>query len=689
MTTATKPSNAGGLNLTAAQKNLSLVALILAVLLASMNQTIVSTAGPSIQKALGIENSLYSWITTAYLLASTTLVPIYGKLSDLYGRKIILMFGTALFIVGSLMCGFAGGVGGLIIGRAVQGLGGAALIGLMYAVIADLYTPQERGRYTGIIGAVFSLSTVLGAVVGGYVTDHFGWHNVFFISVPLGLAALVAMFFMPALKQQRERAPIDFAGVILLTFFSVSLLLGLSLGKTAVAPGESGFLWGSWQILSLGAVAVASLAGFLFTERRAADPIIDIRMFKDRTFSVAIAITFLLGVVFFAATVFLPLFMVNVIGLSATNAGLTTFPLTIGLVLSSIAAGQVFARTGRIKPIILLGSVVLLLSFWLMGWTLSPQSTQIELTWKMIVVGLGLGPVLPMLTLAIQGTVHPRDIGSATGASNFMRSLGSTIGVAILGTLFASTLKDNIGSSVTAATQSLPAAVKAQFGAAGSGKSGSQGFNAAQVKAQLNAKLDTQKALYTRALQNGDQAAITTLLADSQTPAQLRGVLAQGGFPGVIRTQFNTQKALLQKAIVGRDPAAIAAVEADPQTPAALRALVQNGAGAGAAQALAQVTAGLNAQETRTLATQPAVLVRPVLSGLETTRAQLLPVVDQVGQGIKQAFTDAVALLYKVGLYVTALALALSFLLPEARPRKIERATLTEDEFRSVEVGTD
>lgn len=688
MTTTTVAPRTGGLNLTPAQKNLSLVSLILAVLLASMNQTIVSTAGPSIQKALGIENSLYSWITTAYLLASTTLVPIYGKLSDLWGRKVILMFGTLLFIAGSVLCGFSGGVGALIVGRAVQGLGGAALIGLMYAVIADLYAPEERGRYTGIIGAVFSLSTVLGAVVGGYVTDHFGWHNVFFISVPLGVAALACMLFMPALKQERERAPIDFPGVVLLTVFSVSLLLALSLGKTTVAPGESGFLWGSWQILSLGGTALVSLLAFLAAERRAADPIIDIRMFRNRTYSVAMGITFLLGVVFFAATVFLPLFMVNVIGLSATNAGLTTFPLTIGLVVSSIVAGQVFARTGRIKPIILLGTVILLLGFGLMGWTLSPRSTQLELTWKMIVVGLGLGPVLPMLTLAIQGTVHPRDIGSATGASNFLRSLGSTIGVAVLGTLFASTLKDNIGTSVTAATASLPAAVRGQFSAQGGG-SGSQSFDAARIKSDLNARFGAQKTLYTAALQNGDRAAIRKLLADPQTPEQLRPVLNQGGFPGVISAQFGARRELLRRAVVGRDPAAIAAVSADPQTPESLRALVRSGAGAAAPQALAGVQAGLDTQERAALATQPARLLAPVLSGLDATRAELLPVVDRVGQGIKQAFTGAVELLYKVGLWITVLALALSFLLPESRPSKVSRETLVEDEFRSTEVGTD
>ena len=688
MTTANAAPSTGGLNLTPAQKNLSLVSLILAVLLASMNQTIVSTAGPSIQHALGIENSLYSWITTAYLLASTTLVPIYGKLSDLWGRKVILIFGTLLFIVGSVMCGFSGGIGALIAGRAVQGLGGAALIGLMYAVIADLYAPEERGRYTGIIGAVFSLSTVLGAVVGGYVTDHFGWHNVFFISVPLGIAALGFMLFMPALRQDRERAPIDLPGVALLSIFSVSLLLALSLGKMSVAPGESGFLWGSWQILALGATALVSFLAFLAAERRAADPIIDIRMFRNRTFAVAMGITFLLGVVFFAATVFLPLFMVNVIGLSATNAGLTTFPLTIGLVVSSVVAGQVFARTGRIKPIILLGTVILLLGFALMGWTLSPQSTQFELTWKMIVVGLGLGPVLPMLTLAIQGTVHPRDIGSATGASNFLRSLGSTIGVAILGTLFASTLRDNIGTSVASATASLPAAVRSQFGTQGAGSAG-QSFDAARVRSDLNARFDAQKTLYTAALERGDPAAVRTLLADPQTPEQLRPVLNQGGFPGVISAQFGAQRALLGRAIVDRDPAAIAAVTGNPQTPQTLRTLVQNGAGAAAPQALAQVEAGLAAQERAALATRPAQLLAPVLSGLETTRAELLPVVDRVGQGIKQAFTGAVELLYKVGLWITLLALALSFLLPESRPARVSRETLTEDEFRSTEVGTD
>ncbi|MFC3832133.1 MULTISPECIES: MDR family MFS transporter [Deinococcus] len=689
MTTLTAPAPDTGL--TPSQKTISLVAILLAVLLASMNQTIVTTAGPAIQTALHIENSLYSWITTAYLLASTTLVPIYGKLSDLYGRRVILLFGTVVFIVGSVLCGTAAGVGMLIAGRAVQGLGGAALIGLMYAVIADLYAPEERSRYIGLIGAVFSLSTVLGSVIGGYVTDTFGWHNVFFISVPLGIAAVVTMLFMPALKQERERAPLDVPGAGLLSLFSVTLLLALSLGKTSVAPGESGFLWGSWQILALFAAAVVSLIAFVQVERRAADPIIDVRLFSNRTFAVANIVTFLLGVVFFAATVFLPLYMVNVVGLSATRAGLTTFPLTLGLVVSSIVAGQVFSKSGRMKPIIYAGGVMLMLSFVLMGYTLRVDSTQVELTWKMIVVGLGLGPILPMLTIAIQGAVSPRDIGAATGTNNFLRSLGSTIGVAVLGTLFASTLKTDIQGTVAAASQQLPAALRTQFSASGSSGGSAQNFDAQHVRAQVEHTLDQTRARYVAALRDHDPAAVQALVNDPSTDAQLRSVLQQGGIEATIRAGFDQQRAVLERALIAHDPAAIQTVTATPQLPQAVRELARDGASglvpaSVSRGALKQVLAGLDAREAQTLATQPQATLQRVLTGLDDTRATVLPVIDQIGAGVKHAFTDAVSLLYRVGLGVTVLALLVSVLLPETRPGAVTPQQVAEDELRSIEV---
>ena len=602
---------------TNAQKTITLVGVLLAVLLASMNQTIVSTAGPAIQKALGIENSLYSWITTAYLLASTALVPIYGKLSDLLGRKIIMIFGAVVFVVGSILCGLSTSVGALIVGRAVQGLGGAALLGLMFAVIADLYPIEQRSRYTALVGAVFSLATVLGSIVGGFVTDHYGWHAVFFISVPLGAIVLVPLFLMPPLKQHRDRAPFDFAGAALLILFSLTLLLALSLGKTQVSPGESGYLWGSWQILSLLATSAVSLLAFIAVELRAADPIIDIRLFRNRTFAVANVATFLLGIVFFAATVFLPLYMVNVIGLSATNAGLTTFPLTIGLVVSSVIAGQAYARLGKFRPVIFAGGLFLMLGFVLMGYTLRVDSTQAELTWKMIVVGLGLGPILPMLTLAVQGTVRPHEIGAATGTNSFLRSLGSTIGIAFLGTLFATTLKGNIQDQVNTAKAHLPAGLRAEFdlsNGSGNKSSSSQSFDAAKIKLEATAKLDATRARYVAALRDHDPEAIQALLADPKTDTKLRTVLRQGGFEGAIRAGFDEQRNLLTRAVLKNDSAAINSIVNNPQTPQALKDVVRNGV-------QAQVTAGIARQRdllTRALLFNDPAAVRTLLANPQT-----------------------------------------------------------------------
>lgn len=606
--------------LTKRQTSMALMAVLLAVLLASMNQTIVSTAGPAIQTALNIENSLYSWITTAYLLASTTLVPIYGKLSDLVGRKPILILGTVIFIAGSVVCGTSGSVGMLIAGRAIQGLGGAALLGLMYAVIADLYPPEQRSKFTGLIGAAFSLSTVLGSIVGGYVTDHFGWHNVFFISVPLGVLTLIPMLLMPTLKQERERKPIDLLGAMLLSVFSVTLLLGLTMGKTSVGPGESGWLWGSWQILTLLGSAVLALVLFILTELKVQDPIINVRLFRNRTIAIANLTTFILGVVFFAATVFLPLFMVNVVGLSATNAGLTTFPLTIGLVLSAIVSGQMYARTRKMKPIIFAGSLILMLGFVLMGFTLTPHSTQFELTWKMIVVGMGLGPVLPMLTLAIQSAIDPRDIGQATGTNNFLRSLGSTIGVAVLGTLFASTLKSEINDTVEHAKKELPSSMQSQFSVTGnSGKKGNsaQSFDAPKLKKEATAKLQETRTRYVAALQDHDAKAIQALLNDPKTPKELRDVLKNGGFEGTIQKAFQAQRDLMRRAIVDRDPRAIARIVEDRTYPQELKALVQQGVGA-------QVSTTIGHQRdllTRALLFNDPAAVREVLASPSTPAA--------------------------------------------------------------------
>ncbi|WP_119316224.1 MDR family MFS transporter, partial [Calidithermus terrae] len=516
--------------LTPQERLFTLLGTLLGLLLAALDQTIVATAGPAIQRDLSIEPSLYVWITTAYLVTSTVFVPIYGKLSDLYGRKPVLITAISIFLLGSLLCGLAQSAVQLILFRALQGLGSAGLFTTAFAIIADIFPPAVRGRYTGLFGAVFGLSSVVGPLVGGFLTDNISWHWVFFVNLPVGAVALAFIVLrMPLLRLSQRRPVIDYLGAAWLLVFTVPLLLALSLGKTQLSPGETGYLWGSWQILGMFALALAGLAGFLLTERRVKEPILPLSLFANRTFAVGNAASFVLGAGFLAAIVFLPLFMVIVVGLSATNSGLTVTPLTFGIVFGNVISGQLVSRFGRYKPLMLAGIVVLAAAFIIMGFTLTPQSTQAEVTLKMILMGLGLGPAIPLYTLAVQNAVPPQMTGVASSSALFFRSMGSTIGVAVLGSIFANTFSAELTPRVQAATADLPPALRAQLQFSGNtagGEAGAQlSFDAEKVKAQIARRFEEQERALRAALEAGDPQAVQKLLADPNTPEGLRRVL--------------------------------------------------------------------------------------------------------------------------------------------------------------------
>jgi len=496
--------------LTRDQKIYSMLGTLLGLLLAALDQTIVATAGPVIQKDLKIEPSLYVWLTTAYLVASTVLVPIYGKLSDIYGRRRILVVAISVFLLGSLLCGLAQTPLQLILFRAVQGAGSAGLFTSAFAVVADLFPPQERGKYQGLFGAVFGLSSVFGPLVGGFLTDTVGWHWCFFVNLPIGAFALLLIATrMPPLKQARATNPaIDFAGAATLSVAVVPLLLALSLGKTTVHPGETGFLWDSWQLLTMFGIAVVGILLFITVELRAADPILDMRLFGNRAFALGNLAAFVAGGSFLGAIVFLPLFMVNVVGLSATSSGLTTTPLTLGMVAANISSGQLVSRVGRYKAIILASLAVLVGGFVLMGFTLSPDSTQLSVSWKMVIVGVGLGPSIPLFTLALQNSVPPHQIGVATATGTFCRQLGATVGIAVLGTVFASSLAEGMKVHLAEATQGAPAEFVSQFspGAPSTeeGAAARPAFDAAAVKARIHASFEAQRTRVADTLQKQD-----------------------------------------------------------------------------------------------------------------------------------------------------------------------------------------
>jgi len=400
---------------TRAQKVFTLLGALLGLLLAALDQTIVATAGPAIQADLRIPASLYAWLTTSYMVASTMMVPVWGKLSDVLGRRTVLAAGILVFLAGSFLCGMARSTLALILFRAVQGLGSAALFTAALAVVADLFEPRERGKYQGLFGAVFGVSSVVGPLVGGFITDHLGWHWVFFVNLPVGAVALALVLLrMPRLRPHGAgRGGLDLPGAGALAMAVVPLLLALSLGQ----GGGGAWGWSSWRILGLLALAGVGTAVFLRVEARAEEPLLDLKLFRLRAFSAGNAAVFIIGAVFLSGVVFLPLFMVNVVGLSATRAGLTITPLTLGVVAGNVLSGQWVSRLGRYK-VLLLGSLVLLtVGFALMGLTLTPESTQAEVTVKMVLVGLGLGPSIPLYTQAIQNAVPPQRIGVATSSA--------------------------------------------------------------------------------------------------------------------------------------------------------------------------------------------------------------------------------------------------------------------------------
>lgn len=424
------------------QKALALAGTLLGMLLAALDQTIVATAGPTIQRDLAIPPSLYTWITTAYLVASTVCVPVWGKLSDSLGRRRVLLWGIGIFLLGSALCGLSTSALQLILARCVQGIGSASLFTSAFTVIADLFVPAERGRFQGIFGSVFGLSSIVGPLLGGFLTDTVGWHWCFFVNLPLGAIAIAFIVArMPPLKRAEARPLIlDLGGAFTLVLFAVPLLLGLSLGRLRVAPGDTGWPWLSWPIGGAFAVAALGLVAFLAIEGRARDPIVDLRLFRERAVAIGLTTSFLAGLSFLGAIVFMPLFMVNVAGASATSAGLTTLPLTMGLVTANVTSGQLASRTGRTKPL-LVGSIALaFLALLLLATSLDVDTTMAGVSWRMFLLGLGLGPCLPLLPLTVQNAVAPAMIGAVTSLTTFFRQMGASVGLAALGTVFAASL---------------------------------------------------------------------------------------------------------------------------------------------------------------------------------------------------------------------------------------------------------
>jgi EmrB/QacA subfamily drug resistance transporter len=412
-------------------------ALMLAVLLAALDSTIVATALPTITAELGGLNQL-SWVVTGYLLASTISTPLYGKLGDLYGRKRLFQGAILVFLAGSALCGRSENMAELIAFRTLQGFGGGGLIVLAQAIIGDVVAPRDRGRYQGVFGAVFGLSSVAGPLIGGFLVDNASWRWIFYVNLPIGLVALAVIAIALDLPTERRPARIDVPGTILLGLGAGAFVLATSLG------GHT-YPWDSWQIVGLGVLAVVATALFIAVERRAPEPVVPLRLFSSRVFTVSSAIGFIVGVALFGATTFLPVFLQVVNGASPTSSGLQLLPLVLGLVTTSIGSGQIIARWGRYKPFPIAGTAILTGGFLLLS-SMGPTTSTLTRSLYMLVVGLGLGLVMQVLVLAVQNDADYRDLGVATATATFFRSIGGCFGVAVCGAIFSNRLSHELSS---------------------------------------------------------------------------------------------------------------------------------------------------------------------------------------------------------------------------------------------------
>jgi len=438
---------------------LTMLSVLLVMLLASLDQTIVGTAMPRIVADLrGFDK--YTWVTTAYLLTSTVMIPIYGKLSDIYGRKPILVFALSVFLIGSLLCGTSQTMDQLILFRAFQGIGAGGLMSTAIAIVGDLFTPRERAKWQGVIGGVFGIAFIIGPTVGGWITDNSSWRWVFYVNLPLGITALlVLIFLMPTLRQPSGNARIDFIGAALLITGTVPLLLGFSWAGTT-------YDWASPQVIGMLVVAAAGWIAFILYEvrlgRSGGQPIIEPTLFKNNTFAVSTIVTMISSVALFGSIFYIPLFVQGVIGTSATSSGVIVTPLMITAIIMSVLSGQIVARTGRYKILAITGACISLIGGLLLV-RLDVHSTNNDVVLAMIVLGLGMGTGMSLYNLLVQNAL-PNKIGQATGGLIFFRQIGATVGLAAMGAVMNSIYPSAFANALPASVKAvIPAAALKQF----------------------------------------------------------------------------------------------------------------------------------------------------------------------------------------------------------------------------------
>ncbi len=427
-------------------------AVLLGIFLSALDQTIVGTALPTIVTDLQ-GNDLYVWAFTAYLLTATVSGPLYGKLSDLVGRRPIFLFGVSVFLVGSLLCGLSQEMWQFLLFRGIQGLGAGALFPIALAIIGDIFAPSERGKYQGFFGAVFGLSSILGPAIGGLITENFGWHWIFYVNIPLGIVVLYIIWrTLPTHREADADRHVDYLGAALLVAGLVPILIGFTNKQ-----------FGDWTDPAVGGLILLGLAvigAFIWAESRAKEPIVPLRLFRMPTFTASVAAMFLAAVGFFAAVVFLPRWFQVVNGSSPTESGYQILPLLAGLIVSAIATGQIVARVGRYKTLIIGAFLVMAAGLFLLT-NIRPDTPLPVLWFWMAIAGLGVGPTFAVFTLAVQNAVPVRDLGTATSSLTLFQQVGGTVGLAITGTIFGSKLLEETPRQLVAA--GIPEQFASQF----------------------------------------------------------------------------------------------------------------------------------------------------------------------------------------------------------------------------------